>query len=171
LKNKLFHDVKSLKNSFGDGTFDVVVMCNVLHEVPPSEWSRLFGKRGTISRLLRNTGFLLVVEVQQLPYGERAHDQGFLVLDTSQFRKLFNIGERDLGFSLASARNGWLKAHHIAKNLLEGYSDRNRTAALKDLSETAKEEIRKIRAATGYRAGRLHGFWLQQFANAELALG
>jgi hypothetical protein len=39
------------------------------------------------------------------------------------------------------------------------------------MSDLAKEEILKIRnQEKNYKNGKLHGFWTQQFANAQLNL-
>jgi SAM-dependent methyltransferase len=170
--NRLFHDATVLRAHYDEGSFHVVVMCNVLHEISPADWNDLFGPKGKITRLLRPDGFLLVVEVQQLPYGERAHQNGFLVLDGAQLRKLFAIGESDSsGFVVDARRDDWLKAHLISQPLLARFSSTTREAALKDLSSTARDRIRELQQKeANYRNGRLYGFWVQQFANAELAL-
>jgi SAM-dependent methyltransferase len=170
--NRLFHDATALRAHYDEGSFHVVVMCNVLHEVPPADWSDLFGPKGKITRLLRPDGFLLVVEVQQLPYGERAHQNGFLVLDGAQLRKLFAISESDSsGFVVDARRDDWLKAHLISQPLLARFDLTTKLAALKDLSSTASDRILELqRKEPNYHNGRLYGFWVQQFANAELAL-
>ena len=116
--------------------------------------------------------FLLVVEVQQLPYGERAHQNGFLVLDGAQLRKLFAISESDSSsFVVDARRDDWLKAHLISQALLVRFNLTTKVAALKDLSSTASDRILELqRKEPNYHNGRLYGFWVQQFANAELAL-
>jgi ABC-type cobalamin/Fe3+-siderophores transport system ATPase subunit len=171
-ERRLFHDHTALRAQYDEGTFHVVVMCNVLHEILPSDWSDLFGPQGKITRLLHPEGFVLLVEVQQLPYGERAHHQGFLVLDTAQLKKLFSIREADTaGFTHASAKDGWLKAHLISKPLVERFTHASLRSALIDLRDTAQDRIRGLRGGgSDYRSGRLHGFWVQQFANASLAI-
>ncbi len=171
-ERRLFHDATALRAEYDEGSFHVVVMCNVLHEILPADWSDLFGAQGKITRLLHRDGFLLIVEVQQLPYGERAHHQGFLVLDTAQLRKLFLITEADgTRFAHVFARGGWLKAHLISKILVERFSPDSRRLALEDLRDTARDRIRELReSGTDYKHGRLYGFWVQQFANASLAI-
>ncbi len=171
-KDRYFNDWGSLRSRYDDGSCHVVVMCNVLHEIPPSEWKSLFGSSGTVNKMLRDDGFLLMVEVQQLPYGEQAHEFGFLVLDTAQIRKLFANKEADMAdMKIDSRRDGWLKAHLISKPLLEKYSHETLQDALKDLGDTAREQVQKLRGdgVKDYRRGRLHGFWVQQYANAMLA--
>lgn len=161
--------------SHKDGSsIDVVVMCNVLHEIPPNEWLELFKTSSLINRSLKDSGSLLIVEDQNIPTGEKAHKFGFLILDTPHLRTLFSVTEEDMRnglFQFSSYRNGRLKAHKISKSLLDRLSADTRNNAIEQLQDTAKEEITKLRGdVVNYRNGQLHGFWTQQFANASLYL-
>jgi ABC-type cobalamin/Fe3+-siderophores transport system ATPase subunit len=106
------------------GCIDVVVMCNVLHEIPPSQWVPLFDKNSLIMQALKKDGFLLLVEDQRIPVGEKAHEHGFLVLDTPQLKTLFGITEKDIKSGLFvhddHRKDGRLKAHLVSKSLLGG---------------------------------------------------
>ena len=169
---KYFNDINSLLSDYRKGSFDVVIMCNVLHEIDPKEWLILFGTNGTISNLLSEKGILLLVEDQQIPIGEKAYQKGFLVLDTSQLIELFKIPEGDSGFSCFDLRgDGRLKAHHIPKSYLTQIDSTSRIAAIESMSKMAKEKIIDVRTKEkNYQNGKLHGFWTQQFANAQLNL-
>ena len=126
-----------------------------------------------IRRMLKITGFLFLIEDLNLPVGEKPHQKGFLVLDTPQIKELFQIRSADTanGYTVSSQRNGRLKGHRIPKSCLSRISSESRNSALESLSTTAREEIMSLRNAEGtFQNGRLHGFWVQQFANAELAL-
>ncbi len=171
-EHRYFNDEKSLRSIIHDKTVDVVVMCNVLHEIEPSEWTCIFSEQNLVRQLLREDGYLLVVEDYQMPVGEKAHQKGFLVLDTSQLRKLFKVTLDDTQFSHADARgDGRLKAHIIPKSVLGRVSSDSRKDALHDLAHMAKTEIKTRRAADPtYKNGRLHQFYVQLFANAQLAL-
>jgi SAM-dependent methyltransferase len=158
-----------------DGSIDVVVMCNVFHEISPREWLNLLSPNSLIVRALKDNGYLLIVEDLRIPVGEKAHDHGFLVLDTSHLRTLFSICEDDLNaghFSHEDSRkDGRLKAHLIAKPLLSRITSESRRIAIEQLKETAKEQIRNLRnLRPSYVNGQLNGFWTQQFANSSLYL-
>lgn len=158
-----------------NGSIDIVVMCNVLHEIPPNEWPSLFNAHSLIGRSLKDSGFLLVVEDQRIPTGEKAHQFGFLVLDTAHIRTLFAVSEADIKAGLFQVYDqrgdGRLKAHKISKQLLSRLSADTRKHAIEQLRETAKFRINELRqAAANYKNGQLHGFWTQQFANAALFL-
>ncbi|BEU20003.1 AAA family ATPase [Paraburkholderia sp. 22B1P] len=157
------------------GSISVVVMCNVLHEIPPHEWLDLFSSEQLISRSLKDDGYLLLVEDQRIPVGEKAHQFGFIVLDTSHLKTLFDVKAADIdarNFIIDDARNdGRLKGHLIAKGLLSRVTPDTRRNAIRQLNETAKDNIRSLRtSAPSYANGQLHGFWTQQFANSSLYL-
>lgn len=156
-----------------DGCVDVVVMCNVFHEIPPSQWLSLFASNSLIMRALRADGFLLLVEDQRIPVGEKAHEHGFFVLDTPHLKTLFDIKENDIAEKLFiqddCRQDGRLKAHLIAKSLLEKIKSESRTKAINELLRTSLDQVQKIRQQeASYSNGLLHGFWAQQLANAYM---
>ncbi len=150
-------------------------MCNVLHEIPPNEWLTLFSQDSLIYRALKESGYVLIVEDQRIPTGERAHQFGFLVLDSPHLRTLFGITSADIGKNLFLSHDfrsdGRLKAHLISKSLLGRISSETRRKAISELQATAKDQIRRTRLQPpSYLIGQMHGFWTQQFANASLYL-
>jgi len=169
---RYFNDFNNLLSVYDKGSFDVVVMCNVLHEIDPKDWLKLFQSEGIISSLLAENGILLLVEDHQIPIGEKAYQKGFLVLDTPQLKDLFKISENDKDFIYTDKRgDGRLKAHQIHKSYLIRVDENSRISAIKSVAKTSREKILEIREMeTNYQNGKLHGFWIQQFANAELNL-
>ncbi len=81
---------------------DVVVMCNVLHEIDPSDWVKTLSI--DVPPILLEDGYLLIAEDTLLPHGELAHRKGFLVLDDVGVRKLFNDAKREILKSTAQTR-------------------------------------------------------------------
>jgi energy-coupling factor transporter ATP-binding protein EcfA2 len=160
----------TLLSERGEGSFDYVVMCNVLHEIPLELWPSIFSMHGAIHRCLKKDGFLLLVEDMNIPIGEKPHQKGFLVLDTPELRTLFQIRNGD-SFSFSSVREGRLKAHYIPRECLSRMNLDSRRKALEEITHKAKQEIKSLRAAApSFQNGRLHGFWVQQLANAQLCL-
>jgi hypothetical protein len=107
-----------------------------------------------------------------MPIGEKAYHKGFIVLNTPQIKDLFNITASDTEFKFDS-KDGKerLKYHLIPKQCLERINKDSRDAALKGLSKNSSEQISEIRSKEPtFANGKLLGFWLQQFANAELCL-
>ncbi len=174
-KTRYFNSHDEFFEEKDNASMDVVVMCNVLHEINPSAWPNLFNPGSLIMRALKDTGYLLVVEDQRIPVGEKAHEHGFFVLDTAHLRVLFSITEidkTDKKFIVNDFRSdGRLKAHLIAKSLLSRITTESRTEAIEALNKTAADNILKIRKeAPTYLNGQLSGFWLQQYANTALYL-
>lgn len=169
-ERRYYNDISTLLSHYDKRSFNVVIMCNVLHEIDPAEWLKLFSKDGVISSLLSDNGILLLVEDHQIPVGEKAYQKGFLVLDTPQIKELFSITEQDTEFTFSDQKgDGRLKAHQIPKECLVRITEYSRLAAIKSLSVVAREKILDIRdREQNYQNGKLHGFWTQQFANAQL---
>jgi len=170
-----FHSIDALTGAVGDGYFDLIVMCNVLHEVTPLAWGELFSETSALMRLLGSDGYLLVVEDLRIPTGEKAHEFGFLVFDTQHLRTLFSIDQADVAqhsFVCSDARgDGRLKAHLISRRCLIRYSSTSRNEAIRQLGETAVRRIQELRSQPAtYVNGMSNGFWTQQFANAALFL-
>ncbi len=170
-KSRYFSTVKEYYESEPDGTIDVVVLCNVLHEIHPREWLELFSTDSLIMRSLSEHGYLLIVEDQSIPVGERAHEHGFFVLNTDQIKKLFDVGNEDLGsFLISQKRDGRLKAHLIGKNVVKKINKDTRRNAMRALRTEAISELKRIRMKEdySYKAGLQHAFWTQQLANTVL---
>lgn len=153
---------------------DVVVMCNVLHEIDPLDWLALFDAKGLVRHLLKPDGYLLLVEDTEMRVGEKAHGLGFLVLDTPEIKALFAVREKDTQFVVDDARgDGRLKAHLIPAECVARVTRRSVKDSVEQVRHLALEAIKGLRAkeaAPSYRAGRKHAFHAQQFTNAQLAL-
>ena len=171
-KPRYFNDFSELNSHFDHNTFDIVIMCNVLHEIDPSEWLKLFSEQGEIPKLLKDTGILLIVEDQEMQIGEKAYNDGFIVLNTADLKKLFIITENDKDFGFDVKKEGRLKSHSIKKEYIMRITAESRVKCLEQLHATAKSKINTIRSSKNidYKAGKKHGFWIQQYANTGLAL-
>jgi len=172
-EDRYFVGEKELKSKHDEHSFDIIIMCDVLHEIDPFNWLELFGCNGFITKTLKNTGILLLVEDHQLPHGEKAYQNGFIVLDTPELKKLFQITSEDRNFSYDDFRgDGRLKAHRIPQPYLEKLTSETRKEALTELVRNAKQEISNLRnnGQKNYKTGKLIAFWMHQMCNAELAL-
>jgi len=171
-KDRYFTNESELRSKHNEYSFDIIIMCNVLHEIDPSDWLGLFGPDGFITKTLKDRGILLLVEDHQLPHGEKAYQNGFIVLDTPEIKKLFCISSDDKNFSYDDFRgDGRLKAHRIPQPYLKNLTRDTRMEALNELFESAKREITELRGSEqkNYKNGRLMAFWMHQMCNAELA--
>ncbi len=170
-KERHFTKISDLTTKFSKKYFDVIVMCNVLHEIDPKDWLNMFGAHGSVTSLLSDNGVLLLVEDEEIPIGEKAYAKGFIVFDTTELRDLFKIEpDEELVYS-DQRNNGRLKAHIIEQKWLKRVTADSRIDALKERQRRARKEIIELRkAGPDYKNGRKHSFWVQQLANSDLAL-
>jgi energy-coupling factor transporter ATP-binding protein EcfA2 len=175
-----FSDLSALGARVGDASFDVVIMCNVLHEIDPGDWLGDLGKGGRLERLISETGYLLVVEDYGIPVGERAHDYGFLLLDQQELRKLFAITPEDetasrfLRQTPADGRYAnRLTAHLVGKACLGRLTSETQHAAIAELhrrmSTEVRDFLRRRDGPTGPK-GRDYARCAQLMANAGVWL-
>ena len=170
--DRYFNQLDTLRTRRDDGSFDVVLMCNVLHEIPHTEWKSIFDD---LKRLLKDDGKLLLIEDCKIPVGELPHQKGFVVFETIHLKDLFNISASDNLLVAHDARPdkepGRLMAHLIPAKCLDKITPESKKKAFEDLRETALMNIKNIRTqARTYKNGMAHAFWTQQLANATLCL-
>ena len=167
---RYYSDFPNLFSHHDKNSFDIVIMCNVLHEIDPKDWITLFRESGYITECLKEDGYLLLVEDTLIPVGEKAYQKGFLVLDTAELKDLFKITSAN-SFYFNEKLEGRLKAHLIPRKFLKNIDSNSREKAIKSISVKAKDKILDLRTKErNYKNGRLHAFWTQQLANAELNL-
>ena len=178
------HPAASLKGFYrgaASTAWSCATSCMRSHQ---TTWLVTFGPQSLLIEILADDGLRLVVEDQRIPVGEAAHHFGFLVLDRSQFQKLFafsgdQISETDYKRFEAHdgdlIRAGWLLAHRFSKRLVKNMDTSTQQAALMDLWRAADEQMHTLRHRTAqchpsYAEGQQHAFWMAQYANATLWL-
>jgi predicted ATPase len=171
--NNMIDYIQSTKSLIG--SFDIVLLCNVLHEISPDKWVNLFKKGAPIDRLLSDNGYLLIVEDNRIPVGEKAHDFGFIVPDRAELQLLFNIPPNvadDFVSDDARAGRG-LKAHLIHKKYLENITSLTVKEAIRSVKYTAEAQVNKIRHSglKDYKHGLEYAYWVHQYTNSSLYLG
>lgn len=167
---RYFNNLRILLEEHGGRNFDLVVCCNVFHEISPDKWH---DTACDIQSLLKPEGHLLLLEDNCMPHGERAHEFGFVVLDTLSLRKLFQVGEKADAIK-SESMNDRLYIHLIPVGILSSITTESKKEALSEVKKRAKQEIEKIKGAPesgkSFSLGTQYAFWSQQFTNAILAL-
>jgi SAM-dependent methyltransferase/ABC-type hemin transport system ATPase subunit len=167
------------------GFFDLILLVNTLHEIPPTEWAFTLQ---SIFRLLNPSGHLIFCESNTFNHGEYLGNDkktgkpyGFLVLDEPSARILFNnpIAQKiETIFTdekitcvvvkklLGPLRNASLGL--FSKDLI--------SQTLKILGESSLEKyislLQKKKKANelDFASGRKAAFYLTQYANAQIGL-
>lgn len=165
---RVYSSNADLDANMNPDSVDVVVLCNALHEIPVKQWRRLF--TDVLARVLRPDGYLLVVEDMHIPYGEHAHEHGFLLLDAAHLKTLFKVNREDPG-EFRTFGDDRLKAHLVRADVLKRVSPESVTEALRELSQSAREKVSELRGETAtYASGRLLALYALLHVNATLAL-
>lgn len=178
MPGRCFSDLHLLASTIDAASIDVIIMCNVLHELPPDEWLRLFGSSGTLTSLLHKNGHLLIVEDYGLPTGERAHEYGFLLLDEQELRPLFCVTEKDDREQYARQASSdpkykhRLVAHLISQQCVARVTPESRYDAVHRLHARVSDTVKQFlqNRTSGSDAGRSYALNAQLLANSSLWL-
>lgn len=166
---RYYNTYSHLKNDYIN-EFDIVIMCNVLHEIEPNDWPVTFDN---LSNLLSPNGYLLLVEDTLLPIGEKAYSDGFIIIDSAEIATLFKLSNVQRSkIRSSSCKNNRLKAHLIPKSFLCRSNLESRKKCLESVKANAINNINDLRKNNKHKAkeGRIHAFWTMQLANVILAL-
>jgi hypothetical protein len=81
-------DAPTVLSAYRNGDYDIVILMNVLHEIPVLEWE---GTLDRIHDLLNDQGVVVFIEVSSLSKGEQPNGKnGFIVLNDVVVQKHFN---------------------------------------------------------------------------------
>ncbi len=160
--------VKSVYSEFdqmADSSFDLILMCNVLHEIEPEKWLQIL--KGLRSKL-RDNGNLLIIEDKHLPKGEKAHDFGYLILTEKQIGILMEIPSFiEYKFEEKNPRMVFavIEKHEINPTPITVRS------SIESLRDESFENIKELRAVKGdLDQGRKYANQTQLYINSILAL-
>lgn len=170
-ESRWFGCIDQITAQHGDARMDTVILCNVLHEVPPGQWMTLMGDMASV---LQNEGTLLLVEDLEIKVGELPHAGGFIVLDTEDLELLFPDARRagDEIRCCVHPTKPHLKAHRIPRSRLLSIDEASIRDAIVNVAAWSGQQIRALRQAdnAGYRISLRHAFLQQQYVNARLYL-
>jgi energy-coupling factor transporter ATP-binding protein EcfA2/SAM-dependent methyltransferase len=181
-KPRAFKSLDALQGAHGEKFADIVIVCNVLHEVRPAEWLDEFGASSALARLLKDDGHVLFVEDYAIPVGERAHEHGFLLLDEPELRLLFEISESDFAHGsfhrsdhVDQNYRGRLIAHVVSARCLARLSENSRWKAIRSLHDRSLSRLQNLLEhkhdiTTANALGRESALVTQLVANSALWL-
>jgi hypothetical protein len=171
---RVFGQASSIPEMLSGSHVDIVILCNVVHEISPSDWIRDFK---FIGGLLTDAGEILIVEDLQLPHGEHAHKDGFVIASKEALRIMFQIeaNEALLMREVRSAHSDTpdrLMCLSVPAKFVNRISAESVRRALTYLRDHASRKIQEIRDSGdgSFKAGVSHALYLHQFANSTFAL-
>jgi ABC-type cobalamin/Fe3+-siderophores transport system ATPase subunit/SAM-dependent methyltransferase len=178
--NRVFSNIHDLAK-IDEGSIDVIVMCNVLHEIDPDAWIDTFKDSSPMMRALASDGYILIVEDYGIPVGERAHRYGFLLMDEVELRKLFGVREQDEKegrfVRIAASESQYqdrLIAHLIGHQCIVRISSQTRCNAIQSLHDRMKDvvsaRLSSQSVGRGSSEGRQYAREAQLFTNAAIWL-
>jgi len=151
---------------------NIVLMLNVLHEIPVVEWVDVFK---SISSLLLNDGFLILVETKMLSVGEQPNDaNGFLLLSEPEIKILFENALKIVNTN-SDKSNLWVIPRLDLTNINIKRVYQSISSLLKHTEITLRREfVSKLQkgGAVGFRNKnvRSYAFLSQQYINSKFAL-
>jgi energy-coupling factor transporter ATP-binding protein EcfA2 len=165
----VFSNFNDLRKKMDKEAFDIVVLCNVLHEIRPGDWGRAFDD---ICSVLHDNGCVLIIEDSQIPHGELAHAEGFIIADGTALQLLFTLGGlpeeikvsdpfyegRLLGFVLKKVE---LTQRPLALSRTLKYIRRRSISGIKSIRQYGKKT---------HKDGLIHSLHMTQYVNSSLAL-
>lgn len=169
----ILNNVPNIKNTFSnsneipDNYFDCVLMCNVLHEINPKDWNDSFK---TIKRVLKDSGYLLVIEDKFLPKGENAHQFGYLILGTDELKILLS-SDNVLELKLKEEKYENRILFNAFKKEEINQAPESIYNAINKLKENSFNNLRLLRKEEKtIDQGRRYANQTQLYINAQLAL-
>jgi ABC-type cobalamin/Fe3+-siderophores transport system ATPase subunit/SAM-dependent methyltransferase len=166
-------DLKDLKNE----SFDVVLLCNVLHEIKISELEVTLRK---IINCIKQEGFLIIIEDLELSKGEKIgnegfFNEGFLVLNKEDLEILFRMnivpGQIEMGDEKLAKR---ILCLVFKRNEINVPDVEDIKKAIKSSQTTSYNKILEVRKDQDQKSksknGQLSAFYSQQFINAKIKL-
>lgn len=144
-----------------------VLLINVLHEIPPEKWPESFAD---IASLLRDGGKLILVEAEELRYGEKPYMEGFLVVQEPAVKIL--LKGADVRCDHCKHPYERVARYQIPKEALLNVDSDSVSAAAEEISRISLEKISQLRREGVQNKQWLSGvqlaFWTHQYANVQL---
>lgn len=170
---ELLNNVPKIKTTYSnikdipEKTFDCVLLCNVLHEINPMEWLESFD---VIKKILKDDGYLLIIEDKFLPKGENAHPFGYLILGDEETKILLNSSDA-LELRIQEDKfNDRILFNAFTKDQINPNEDTILNSLLK-LKENSFNNLKKIKKEEkNIDQGRRYANQTQLYINSQLAI-
>lgn len=160
-----YNDINKIKK----GHFDVVLLCNVLHEISPLEWIQTMNQ---IKSLLKPDGYLFIIEDLLLPKGENANDFGYILLDNKYLDELMGFEGKSFSIQLKHEDDRY-KDRLVFYVVNKEYIKTDITCvwnSVASLHDDLFEKIKVLRTSNSIADARIYANYCQQYINTKLAV-
>lgn len=157
-------------NELPQNSFDFILLCNVLHEIPVDEWEQNLNK---IISALKPNGHLIIIEAKVLTKGEKIGKIGYLLLDLEELQQLFKLSSLPSSIKVEGGKNS-ITCAVINKSELTTITRDDIVNTLIALETNTFKKIESMRGTIYetkelYGVGRKTAFLSQQHINAKFA--
>jgi ABC-type multidrug transport system ATPase subunit len=172
---RYYNNIDMLINS--ELKFDIILLANVLHEIPVINWIDLFHDK--LYKILSDEGILLILENSEMLTGENAHKFGFLAIDSESIKKVFQNNDiicisnkLPLPSNVSPEKIRRVQAHIISRENILNVSQESISEMLNNIQQKAIVEITNIKKTDikDLVQGKKLGFYYQQYASSSMAL-
>ncbi|MET3026342.1 AAA family ATPase [Flavobacterium sp. UW10123] len=157
-------------NELPKNSFDFILLCNVLHEIPIKDWMIVLNK---IIQSLTQNGFLVIIEAKILTKGEKIGKEGFILLDIEELKSLFGLKTLPSEIKI-SGKEETVTCALFPKNKLRQIKKVDILKTLVDLEKNTFEKIISLRNSAEsdpvtIGLGRKNAFLSQLYINSKIA--
>lgn len=161
----VFSDVSKIPR----GQYEIVLLCNVLHEISPTEW---VATMNNIKRILVEGGYLFIIEDLLLPKGENANQFGYIILDNEHLDYLIGFDDTSHAIKIKNESSRY-KDRLVFYAVENKYINTDKTCvwnAVASMHDHIFEKIGEIRKQEmDIKNSRIYANYCQQYINTKLA--
>jgi energy-coupling factor transporter ATP-binding protein EcfA2 len=171
LKNLGANNVYKSHSNLPKNSFDFILLCNVLHEIPILEWQTTLN---SIINSLKEDGFLIIIEAKILTKGEKIGKEGFLLLDREEIQTLFNLETLPSEIKIQD-KSHLITCSIISKKQLNPITKKDIKNALAELEKNSMKKLIELREISTKEdnnpigLGRKNAFLSQLHINSKIA--
>ncbi len=158
-----YHSVEKLYKE--NNKFDIIILSNVIHEVPILEWKDIFSN---IKSFLNDDGYLVFMEAKNLAKGEDPTGAGFLLLDEMAVEILFDLKLSKL-WRKEIDDYGKSYCYLIPKKELKNIDNARIKTTMEQLRKNVKLKLLEFKV-NGENETKLYAQNLELFANIDFAI-
>lgn len=153
--------------------FNIILLCNVLHEIPIKEWPAILNK---LTESLCSGGHIMIIEDQHLPKGEMIGKEGFIILNSAATSILFNLENPPIEIKASEDKyKDRIYCAMIRKELISAVTIDSVRNAIKTVKNHAFDQVKLLRTSEYQQnnkviLGKRSALYSQLYVNSCISL-